>query len=103
MNTTTLVQKPWNHCNILCDDGLNCDACTEQLAFLPFLNLADERESCAAYRSRRLHVRRVIAGRGPEGCPAGWTSQWPTDSAERDRMEWVPCENWVDLLARSGC
>lgn len=39
---TPLVQKFWNYCNILRDDGLSYGNYVEQLTFLLFLNMADE-------------------------------------------------------------
>lgn len=42
-NPTTLVQKLWNYCNILRDDGLSYGDYVEQLTFLLFLKMADER------------------------------------------------------------
>jgi type I restriction enzyme M protein len=38
----TLVQKLWNYCNILRDDGLSYGDYVEQLTFLLFLKMADE-------------------------------------------------------------
>jgi type I restriction enzyme M protein len=42
MNAITLVQKLWNYCNILRDDGLSYGDYVEQLTFLLFLKMADE-------------------------------------------------------------
>ena len=42
MNSSTLVQKLWNYCNILRDDGLSYGDYVEQLTFLLFLKMADE-------------------------------------------------------------
>jgi type I restriction enzyme M protein len=43
MNTPNqLVQKLWNYCNILRDDGLSYGDYVEQLTFLLFLKMADE-------------------------------------------------------------
>ena len=42
MNSATLVQKLWNYCNILRDDGLSYGDYVEQLTFLLFLKMADE-------------------------------------------------------------
>jgi type I restriction enzyme M protein len=43
MNTSTLVQKPWNCCNVLRDDGMSYGDYVEQLTYLLFLKMADER------------------------------------------------------------
>jgi type I restriction enzyme M protein len=41
---SALVQKLWNYCNILRDDGLSYGDYVEQLTFLLFLKMADEQE-----------------------------------------------------------
>ncbi|HSH40128.1 MAG TPA: type I restriction-modification system subunit M N-terminal domain-containing protein [Chthoniobacterales bacterium] len=41
-SSTALVQKLWNYCNILRDDGLSYGDYVEQLTFLLFLKMADE-------------------------------------------------------------
>ena len=41
-NSTSIVQKLWNYCNILRDDGLSYGDYVEQLTFLLFLKMADE-------------------------------------------------------------
>jgi len=41
-NSHQLVQKLWNYCNILRDDGLSYGDYVEQLTFLLFLKMADE-------------------------------------------------------------
>jgi len=41
-NPSQLVQKLWNYCNILRDDGLSYGDYVEQLTFLSFLKMADE-------------------------------------------------------------
>ena len=43
MNNTTLVQKLWNYCNVLRDDGMSYGDYVEQLTYLLFLKMADER------------------------------------------------------------
>lgn len=43
MNSQAIVQKLWNYCNILRDDGLSYGDYVEQLTFLLFLKMADER------------------------------------------------------------
>ncbi|HEX4037845.1 MAG TPA: class I SAM-dependent DNA methyltransferase [Acidobacteriaceae bacterium] len=44
MTSNGIVQKLWNYCNILRDDGLSYQDYTEQLTFLLFLKMADERQ-----------------------------------------------------------
>ena len=47
MNTTTnsLVQKLWNYCNVLRDDGMSYSDYMEQLTYLLFLKMADVRSA----------------------------------------------------------
>jgi type I restriction enzyme M protein len=44
MTSNAIVQKLWNYCNILRDDGLSYQDYLEQLTFLLFLKMADERQ-----------------------------------------------------------
>jgi type I restriction enzyme M protein len=41
-NSASIVQKVWNYCNILRDDGVSYGDYLEQLTFLLFLKMADE-------------------------------------------------------------
>jgi type I restriction enzyme M protein len=41
-DSSTVVQKLWNYCNVLRDDGLSYQDYIEQLTFLLFLKMADE-------------------------------------------------------------
>ena len=43
-SSTHLVQKLWNFCNVLRDDGVSTIEYVEQLTFLLFLKMADERQ-----------------------------------------------------------
>ena len=43
MNASNLVQKLWNYCNVLRDDGMSYGDYVEQLTYLLFLKMADER------------------------------------------------------------
>jgi type I restriction enzyme M protein len=43
MNTSNIVQKLWNYCNVLHDDGISYGDYVEQLTYLLFLKMADER------------------------------------------------------------
>lgn len=40
--STTIVQKLWNYCNVLRDDGVSYGDYVEQLTYLLFLKMADE-------------------------------------------------------------
>ena len=42
MSTNQIVQKIWNYCNVLRDDGMSYGDCVEQLTYLLFLKMADE-------------------------------------------------------------
>jgi len=64
--STQLVQKLWNYCNILRDDGLSygdyasawLSTGSEQLTFLLFLKMADE-QSRAPFNKRSLTPKAV--------------------------------------------
>ena len=43
MNSATIVQKLWSYCNVLRDDGMSYGDYVEQLTYLLFLKMADER------------------------------------------------------------
>ena len=40
--TTTIVQRLWNYCHVLRDDGVSYGDYVEQLTYLLFLKMADE-------------------------------------------------------------
>ncbi len=42
-NSSSIVQKLWNYCNVLRDDGMSYGDYVEQLTYLLFLKMADER------------------------------------------------------------
>lgn len=43
-NSSAIVQRIWNYCNVLRDDGLSYGDYLEQLTYLLFLKMADERQ-----------------------------------------------------------
>ena len=43
MGPAQIVQKLWNYCNVLRDDGMSYGDYVEQLTYLLFLKMADER------------------------------------------------------------
>jgi len=57
-HSNQLVQKLWNYCNVMRDDGLSYGDYLEQLTFLLFLKMADE-------QSRPPHNK-------PSAVPQGW-------------------------------
>jgi type I restriction enzyme M protein len=62
MTSAAIVQKLWNYCNVLRDDGMSYGDYVEQLTYLLFLKMADERTKApynnpAWCRSRRAGRR----------------------------------------------
>jgi len=41
-NSSTIVQRVWNYCNVLRDDGASYGDYLEQLTYLLFLKMDDE-------------------------------------------------------------
>ena len=78
-----IVQKLWNYCNILRDDGLSYGDYVEQLTFLLFLKMADE-QSRPPFNPP---TRQGFGGAGrpspipklvlPGGCLIVRCGQWP--------------------------
>ncbi|AGF77792.1 type I restriction-modification system methyltransferase subunit [Desulfocapsa sulfexigens DSM 10523] len=62
MTSANIVQKLWNYCNVLRDDGMSYGDYVEQLTYLLFLKMSDERTK-APYNK-------------PSGVPAGY--DWPS-------------------------
>jgi type I restriction enzyme M protein len=52
--SSSVVQKLWNYCNILRDDGLSYGDYVEQLTFLLFLKMADERKQLQPERAPEI-------------------------------------------------
>jgi len=42
--TASIVQRVWNYCNVLRDEGVSYGDYVEQLTYLLFLKMADEQE-----------------------------------------------------------
>jgi len=60
-NSSTIVQRLWNYCNVLRDDGMSYGDYVEQLTYLLFLKMADEQV-------------RVLGKRGTIPPEYGWPS-----------------------------
>ena len=65
MTPAAIVQKLWNYCNVLRDDGMSYGDYVEQLTFLLFLKMADERGQTADAESGTL--RNLNAGETWDG------------------------------------
>jgi len=68
-----LVDKLWNFCNILRDDGVSTIDYTEQLTYLLFLKMAHERET------RPLNPETIV----PKDC--SWQRLLDTDGDELEQ------------------
>jgi len=64
MNSATIVQKLWNYCNVLRDDGMSYGDYVEQLTYLLFLKMADE-------RSRPPYKQPSLPKEAPRLCRGG--------------------------------
>ena len=59
MNSATIVEKLWNYCNVLRDDGMSYGDYVEQLTCPLFLRMADERSQPPySHLSRTSRLRR---------------------------------------------
>jgi type I restriction enzyme M protein len=54
MTSNGIVQKLWNFCNLLRDDGLSYGDYVEQLTFLLFLKMADEQTRAPHNKPRTI-------------------------------------------------
>ena len=84
MSPSDIVQKLWNYCNVLRDDGMSYGDYVEQLTYLLFLKMADE-------RTRQLLLR-CSTFRHP------WRSQAPYNQKSP-----VPSMySWPSLIKKDG-
>jgi len=79
MRPTQIVQKLWNYCNVLRDDGMSYGDYVEQLTYLLFLKMADERA-----KPPYLPARGAQAGNPKSPIPSGfgWQSLLKKDGDE---------------------
>ncbi len=59
-NSSTIVPRVWNYCNVLRDDGVSYGDYLEQLTYLLFLKMDDEGRASTAMskRPQRGRVRK---------------------------------------------
>src|SRR5258708_781039 len=74
MTSNGIVQKLWNYCNLLRDDGLSYGDYVEQLTFLLFLKMADE-QTKAPYNNPRIIPKDL-----------DWNSSKALDGEDLDRQ-----------------
>lgn len=82
-----IVQKLWNYCNVLRDDGLSCGDYVEQLTFLLFLKMAHERSDLddfvKCYHAENRHAR---------------TATW-SERARRGAGGPIPMKSWCSATS----
>ena len=89
MNSATIVQKLWNYCNVLRDDGLSYGDYVEQLTYLLFLKMA-ARADAAAVQPAVGHRRRRTTGRA---CSA----------RDGDELETTTATSWRSSASSRAC
>jgi type I restriction enzyme M protein len=65
--SSTIVQRLWNYCNVLWDDGMSYGDYVEQLTYLLFLKMDHENSSHLRLDGDELerHYRDILAGWAP--------------------------------------
>jgi len=69
MTSAAIVQKLWNYCNVLRDDGMSYGDYVEQLTYLLFLKMAKETGTKTSFHRA---IAGVISKPGPHRI--GWSS-----------------------------
>jgi type I restriction enzyme M protein len=124
MNSATIVQKLWNYCNVLRDDGMSYGDYVEQLTYLLFLKMADERsqppwsqpspiargydwpallakDGDDLFDHYRHTLERLGAEKGTIGLIFGKAQNKFQDPAKLRRLvvDLIDCENWSAMGA----
>lgn len=60
--SSTIVQRLWNYCNVLRDDGVSYGDYVEQLTYLLFLKMADEQTKPPFSRGMSIHAPAIPEG-----------------------------------------
>jgi hypothetical protein len=72
MTSSAIVQKLWNYCNVLRDDGMSYGDYVEQLTYLLFLKMADERIKDPYNRAGVCDLANALKGTARAFRPRGW-------------------------------
>ena len=84
---TAIVQKLWNYCNVLRDDGLSYGDYVEQLTYLLFLKMADEQTQppCNRPAGRPRGLRLAVAARSATATSSRRTTGTSSTSSASSR------------------
>ncbi len=81
MSPGDIVNKLWNYCNVLRDDGMSYGDYVEQLTYLLFLKMADEPACtyrCAGKRTKAPYLPARSAQAGSQKSPVLEKYSWPS-------------------------
>src|SRR6266702_477300 len=87
-NSQYIVQKLWNYCNILRDDGMSYGDYVEQLTYLLFLNMAHERTQPPYNQPSRIPPETMTG----KACCAAMETNWRRTTATSSK-------NWANRKA----
>ena len=86
MAQNDVVQKLWNYCNVLRDDGMSYGDYVEQLTYLLFLKMADERARPPYNQPSRipaaLRLARAARARTATSCSTTTATRWTSWASE---------------------
>ena len=85
--SAAIVQRLWNYCNVLRDDGVSYGDYVEQLTYLLFLKMADEQTP--------------LAGQAPAPSPRVWTGRacWRATATNWRRTTATSSTSWAEQRA----
>ncbi len=79
-DTVQIVDKLWNYCNVLRDDGLSYGDYVEQLTYLLFLKMADEQTQPPCNRPSAIPAELRLAAACSSATATSWRSTTATSS-----------------------
>ena len=98
MTSSAIVQKLWNYCNVLRDDGMSYGDYVEQLTYLLFLKMADERTK-APYNEASA-VPFFFFWNSSNRDKANFDIRWLRDE-NLEEFDNLPIEQWNRVLGLS--